>query len=74
MADKKHHEFWMVYGHNQRAPTYEHLSYSAAEAEARRLAREAPGITFFVLEAKRGFMLATPPITEVEIDPNEVPF
>lgn len=42
--------FWMVYGLDQGAPTARHSSRSRAEDEARRLARNCPGIKFFVLE------------------------
>lgn len=74
VAVPKHYEFWMVYGLGQRAPTHEHLTYEQAANEAQRLARECPGIRFFVLEAKRGFVLAQTPVIEIELDPNEVPF
>lgn len=43
-------KFWMVYGLHQRAPAYRHKSESSAVDEAKRLAREHPGIHFFVLE------------------------
>lgn len=74
MSDNKHHEFWMVYGEQQRSPVYEHLSYDAAKMEAQRLARNNPDKTFYVLKAVRGFVFAQQPVTEVEIDPNELPF
>ena len=44
-------QFWMVYGHGQRAPTYIHESVRSAQAEAQRLARAHPGICFVILEA-----------------------
>ncbi len=43
-------KFWMVYGLGSGAPTMRHETRSMAEDEARRLARNAPNITFFVLE------------------------
>lgn len=43
--------FWMVYGLHQGAPTVMHYTREIAEAEAKRLARNNPGIQFFVLEA-----------------------
>ena len=43
--------FWMVYGWGQGAPNYRHASESAAQAEAARLARMAPGTRFYVLRA-----------------------
>jgi hypothetical protein len=74
MATKKHWAFWMVYGMGQRNPAHEHTSEASAIEEAKRLSREVPGVQFFVLEAKRGYVLAPPPITDIEIDPDEVPF
>lgn len=65
---------WMVYGVGQRAPTYEHTSEDRAREEAQRLARDHPGITFYVLKAVHGYLLAPMPITDVIIDPEEIPF
>lgn len=42
--------FWMVYGAGQGAPTARHGSQDIAETEARRLARNNPGIEFYVLQ------------------------
>lgn len=64
--------FWMVFGEGQRAPAVMHHSPESATDEARRLARTNPGLRFFVLEAKRGYMTADP-ITEIEID-DGIPF
>lgn len=44
-------QFWMVYGIGKKSPTYRHDSLNSALAEAKRLARENPGLTFVVLEA-----------------------
>lgn len=74
MAPRKHWEFWMVYGQGRAGPAREHLSLRSAQEEAKRLSREHRGITFFVLEAKRGYLVADPPVEEVEIDPDEIPF
>lgn len=41
--------FFMVYGMGQGAPTARHDSFSRAKAEAERLARNNPGIEFYVL-------------------------
>lgn len=42
--------FWMVYGMGQHAPTMRHKTHASAKAEAMRLARSCPGITFYILE------------------------
>lgn len=72
MSRPEHPPFWMVYGVDQRAPAYQHPSRAGAVAEARRLARAHPGISFFVLAAERGFMVAEP-VIEIEID-DGIPF
>jgi hypothetical protein len=46
MSDK----FWMVYCAGRSAPTHQHETRISAEAEARRLAGNNPGCSFFVLE------------------------
>lgn len=42
--------FWMVYGMNQGAPTARHISFEVAKTEAERLARQHPGIEFYVMQ------------------------
>ncbi len=75
MAEQvKTHDRWMVYGEGQRAPTYQHTDERSAVDEAQRLARNHPGLTFFVLKAVRGYKLALPPLVEIIPDPNEPPF
>jgi len=74
MIQRKHWEFWMVYGLGRRAPVHEHLSEELAANEARRLARENRGVTFFVLKAQRGYLVPDPAVEEVEVEPDEVPF
>lgn len=49
MSERK--KFWMIYGVGQRAPTMRHESFDLAHSEAKRLARNNPGIEFVVLEA-----------------------
>ncbi len=44
-------KFWMVYGLGQGRPTHRHKSEESAIAEAKRLARLAPEVEFFVLES-----------------------
>lgn len=41
--------FFMVYGDGRGAPTMKHASKAEAQREAERLARNYPGIKFFVL-------------------------
>ena len=43
--------FWMVYGFHQKSPTVRHKTERSALIEAQRLARIAPGVQFFVLQA-----------------------
>lgn len=43
--------FWMVYGGGQGAPRVMHATREIAEAEAKRLARNNPGVEFYVLES-----------------------
>lgn len=44
-------QFWMVYGIERRNLPYRYDSLNSAFDEAKRLARENPGLTFVVLEA-----------------------
>lgn len=46
-----HQRFWMIYGDGQRAPAYKHSTEESASAEAKRLARLNPEVTFYILEA-----------------------
>lgn len=43
--------FFMVWNPSRSAPTHKHLFYDLACKEAERLSRNAPGETFFVLQA-----------------------
>jgi len=43
--------FWMVYGLDQGAPTVRHAAEHIAVAEAKRLARNNPGVEFYVLQS-----------------------
>ena len=60
-------KFWMVYGIGQRAPAAQHWTKDDAEAEARRLASQHPGITFVVLSAVGAFRTDRPPVVPVQI-------
>lgn len=44
-------KFWMVYGLGSGRPTYRHETEDSAVEEAKRLARQCPGVDFFVLES-----------------------
>ena len=45
------HEFWMIYGIGQGAPTRAHKTEETALTEAKRLARQHPGVRFVVLRS-----------------------
>jgi hypothetical protein len=70
--------FWMVWNVNGRAPTMAHPSEEAANNEATRLARIAPGHTFVVLEARHAFKMVEPTPPPVERIPlnmiDHIPF
>lgn len=62
--------FWMVYGMRQGAPTVRHKTRESAIEEASRLARNNPGIEFFVMEAIKKVVKRDVDITHlVEIGP-----
>ena len=44
-------KFWMVWGPNFKLPEVRHLTRTAADAEAARLAMKHPGWGFIVLES-----------------------
>lgn len=48
---KTEKQFWMVYRRGDRSPTREHPSRFEAVHEADRLARNNPGVQFYVLES-----------------------
>jgi hypothetical protein len=62
--------FWMVYGAGQRAPTVRHKTPESAIAEARRLARVAPDVEFFVLQAIAHVVKRDVEITPMAGDPD----
>lgn len=43
--------FWMIYGLDQSPPRATHETFDQAKREAERLARNNPGIAFFVLQS-----------------------
>lgn len=64
--------FFMVYGLSQGAPTVRHANRVVADAEAKRLAAQHPGVTFYVLATVGKARKVD--VDFVTIDPDEVPF
>lgn len=62
--------FWMVYGAGLRAPTVRHKAPETAIAEASRLARIAPDVEFFVLQAIAHVVKRDVEITPMAGDPD----
>lgn len=62
--------FWMVYGAGQRAPTVRHKTPESALEEASRLARLAPDVEFFVLQAVSHVVKRDVEITPMAGDPD----
>lgn len=44
--------FWLVWQPHGRSPIFRHATDDGAKAEAGRLARENPGLEFYVLESR----------------------
>lgn len=72
MAQAEREQFWMVYGKDQRAPTVRHMTRWQAQQEAQRLAKNNPGIEFYVLAAVDGFVTHEP-VERIKII-EELPF
>lgn len=66
---QKPRKFWMVYGEDQRAPSFRHLTKERAKAEAKRLALSHPEIKFFVLAAVDCYRADAPEVKRMKIDP-----
>ncbi|WP_420415273.1 hypothetical protein [Roseibium sp.] len=64
--------FWMIYGIGQGRPSAQHRSYDVAAAEAKRLARQNPGVRFVVLQAIRAFEKLD--VMETTISDPDIPF
>lgn len=62
--------FWMVKGDGPSSVV--HLDRSVAEAEAKRLARENPGKTFYVMQAVVAFVKDD--VRRVELEADQVSF
>lgn len=67
--------FWMVWCPMAGAPTVQHPSLAAAEAEARRLAAKHPDRKFFVLHTV-GMMAVEAPVQQffpLDMPPRPIP-
>lgn len=60
-------KFWMVVG-DGNTPKVRHETRSRAEKESTRLAKENPGITFYVLEAVEKVTCPKPDVIKVTLD------
>lgn len=72
MSDARY--FWLVWGEGQGVPTVKHDTKAAARAEARRLARRAPGVRFVVLRATDAFEVEERPVRETVLVEDPLPF
>lgn len=61
--------FWMVYGLHQKVPTARHKTEKSAVDEASRLARNNPGVQFFVLQATHNIVKRDVDIVTLSPDP-----
>lgn len=66
----KHQPFFLVWNPIGGAPTMKQPSYSAAESEAKRLARANPGDSFFVLAAVAEAKKVDVGVTRFTINPD----
>lgn len=66
-------KFWMVYGLDQGAPTVRHQAEHIATAEAKRLARNNPGIEFYVLQSTHRAVKSDVVLERIEED-EKLPF
>lgn len=70
--------FFLIWNPSRGAPTVKQATYPIAEAEAKRLARQAPGEEFFILAAVARVEKIDVGVTRFEIDPDmhddEIPF
>lgn len=75
MTRPEREKFWMVWRENGSGPTFRHYSREAAETEATRLSKAAPGDVFYVLKAVGGIVAADPVITKVKFVADDgIPF
>lgn len=54
--------FWMVWKAYGSAPTRQHFTEQAAKDEAERLAKETPGMAFYVLTATSACKVQAPTV------------
>lgn len=69
---KQSEPFWMIYGLGMNAPAVRHDQFESAKRECERLARNNPGIRFYILatvaSAERNDVLFR------TINPDDIPF
>lgn len=66
------YKFWMVWCPSKKEPTKRHNSYSHAKSEAERLARDNPGLDYYVLESIAHARKSDVVVTKFPVDP--IPF
>jgi hypothetical protein len=67
--------FYMVWNESHGNPTYKHETYTSAEVEAKRLAKQSPGEKFHVLASCCTYEVPEPVIKTVhETEPEDIPF
>ena len=59
--------FWVIWNPQGRSPTVRHQYEHEARAEAQRLAKDNPGHSFIVLEARSSYQVRDP-MTRVDFD------
>lgn len=64
---KQQTKFWLVWHFNGRAPTYPHWNKADAEAEAQRLAGNAPGEVFTVMACVGAYSSEIAPVAPVKV-------
>lgn len=60
-------KFWMVWGAGTRGPNSRHETKESAQAEAKRLAGQHPGMNFIVLSAVDAYRVDLPEPTQVAV-------
>lgn len=68
----KQNTFYMIFAENCNVPTYKHVSYQNALAEAKRLS-EKLNVPCYILEARQKIVKNVFQITDLE-RPDELPF
>ena len=69
--------FWMVHGDRTGPTNYRHTFREDAVHEAKRLARNSPDVTFYVLEAVAAFVkidVQEMELPSVDVEDDGIPF